>query len=181
MDMQKMWNAYAQECRVLRERIAALRQALEDEKLMPMERHELDRRNVCSAKRHGIWNGVCGALPSMRRRKGRGCRMRMTARTAWEEMLFPEDLRVERWEKQRVACLIAKILWKTRSRRDKNRSSCYTIKRRKPCRRSHGSWVSVSLLFPGRTAVPVKRCAAGCGRMDFWDEVFFENWRITRS
>lgn len=33
-----------QECRVLRERIAALRQALEDEKLMPMERHELDRR-----------------------------------------------------------------------------------------------------------------------------------------
>ena len=34
--------------------------------------------------------------------------MRMTARTAWEEMLFPEDLRVERWEKQRVACLIAK-------------------------------------------------------------------------
>ena len=32
----------------------------------------------------------------------------MTARTAWEEMLFPEDLRVERWEKQRVACLIAK-------------------------------------------------------------------------
>ena len=24
--------------------------------------------------------------------------MRMTARTAWEEMLFPEDLRVERWE-----------------------------------------------------------------------------------
>ena len=27
--------------------------------------------------------------------------MRMTARTAWEEMLFPEDLRVERWEKQR--------------------------------------------------------------------------------
>ena len=44
MDMQKMWNAYAQECRVLRERIAALRQALEDEKLMPMERHELDRR-----------------------------------------------------------------------------------------------------------------------------------------
>ena len=36
MDMQKMWNAYAQECRVLRERIAALRQALEDEKLMPM-------------------------------------------------------------------------------------------------------------------------------------------------
>ena len=29
MDMQKMWNAYAQECRVLRERIAALRQALE--------------------------------------------------------------------------------------------------------------------------------------------------------
>ena len=31
MDMQKMWNAYAQECRVLRERIAALRQALEDE------------------------------------------------------------------------------------------------------------------------------------------------------
>lgn len=34
--------------------------------------------------------------------------MRMTARTAWEEMLFPEDLRVERWEEQRVACLIAK-------------------------------------------------------------------------
>ena len=34
--------------------------------------------------------------------------MRMTARTAWEEMLFPEDLRVERREKQRVACLIAK-------------------------------------------------------------------------
>ena len=108
MDMQKMWNAYAQECRVLRERIAALRQALEDEKLMPMERHELDRKT--SAQRRGTGSGMeyaehcrlCGAG------KGRGCRMRMTARTAWEEMLFPEDLRVERWEKQRVACLIAK-------------------------------------------------------------------------
>lgn len=107
--------------------------------------------------------------------------MRMTARTAWEEMLFPEDLRVERWEKQRVACLIAKNIMENEiSARQKQILVLY-YKRRKPCRRSHGSWVSVSLLFPGRTAVPVKRCAAGCGRMDFWDEVFFENWRITRS
>ena len=84
MDMQKMWNAYAQECRVLRERIAAL------------------RRGTGSGMEYAEHCRLCGAG------KGRGCRMRMTARTAWEEMLFPEDLRVERWEKQRVACLIAK-------------------------------------------------------------------------
>ena len=69
MDMQKMWNAYAQECRVLRERIAALRQALEDEKLMPMERHELDRRKRLLSEEA---RDLCGALPSMRRRKRQG-------------------------------------------------------------------------------------------------------------
>ena len=109
MDMQKMWNAYAQECRVLRERIAALRQALEDEKAdadgtarAGSEKTSAQRRGTGSGMEYAEHCRLCGAG------KGRGCRMRMTARTAWEEMLFPEDLRVERWEKQRVACLIAK-------------------------------------------------------------------------
>lgn len=44
MDMQKMWNAYAPGMPCAAGALAALRQALEDEKLMPMERHELDRR-----------------------------------------------------------------------------------------------------------------------------------------
>ena len=108
MDMQKMWNAYAQECRVLRERIAALRQALEDEKLMPMERHELDRRKRLLSEEARDLEWSMRSIAVYAAQEGRGCRMRMTARTAWEEMLFPEDLRVERWEKQRVACLIAK-------------------------------------------------------------------------
>ena len=109
MDMQKMWNAYAQECRVLRERIAALRQALEDEKLMPMERHELDRRKrlLSEEARDLEWSMRSIAVYAAQEKAGDAV-CASNARTAWEEMLFPEDLRVERWEKQRVACLIAK-------------------------------------------------------------------------
>ena len=44
-NMQKMWEDYAQEVQVLRERIAELREVLQRDKTMaPLERQELEAR-----------------------------------------------------------------------------------------------------------------------------------------
>ena len=65
-NMQKMWEDYAKEVQVLRERIAELREVLQRDKTMaPLERQELEarkrllRRSAGYGTEHGGHCGLC--------------------------------------------------------------------------------------------------------------------------
>lgn len=68
--MQKMWEDYAKEVQVLRERIAELREVLQRDKTMaPLERQELEARKRLLSEEGGIWNGAWRTLRSMPKMK----------------------------------------------------------------------------------------------------------------